>query len=138
MLFSVIQSIFKSITGRVRNATTILVLYAVDGKTPWLELTPFNDSEPSYPSSKNPSLKLPVEIVEYIADILFQAKPPVANLGDVAASICLAKPNWSDVASFMAASPDLHNIGFIRWIRVLSILDSEDWNQVLRYSHLVR
>lgn len=87
--------------------------------------------------TKFPPPPLAVELIERIADFLFEIKPPVPDsTGDV--PLCCAKPPWEDVRGFMAASLELHRMGFTRWIRVVTIKKSEDWSIISQNLHLVR
>jgi hypothetical protein len=47
---------------------------------------------------------LSVKLIERIADFYFKVQPPDDT---ESSSICYTKPRWSDVADFMAASPEL-------------------------------
>jgi hypothetical protein len=78
---------------------------------------------------------LSVELIERMADFYFELQPP-----DDAdrSSICCIKPQWSDIANFMAASSELHRMGFMRWVVVLTIRNSDDWEIAVQYSRWVR
>jgi len=81
---------------------------------------------------------LAIEIVERIADFLFEIQPPNHRSGDEGTAFCCVKPDWPQVVGFMQASLDLHNIGIERWVRILTIRESGDWKIVARWSNVVR
>ncbi|KAG9081828.1 hypothetical protein FS749_007355, partial [Ceratobasidium sp. UAMH 11750] len=77
---------------------------------------------------------LPLEIIERVADFLFEAHPPNdLDLPD----LCCVKPPWKDVAGFMNASSQLSRMGYARWTEVLVIRSPEDWSQAARYSRWI-
>lgn len=82
-------------------------------------------------------LPVPVELVERIADFLFELKPPLLDPnGD--ASITCSKPVWQDVKGWMEASVHLHHMGFLRWLRVITVYSPDDWIILLHNRSLVR
>ncbi|KAG9081829.1 hypothetical protein FS749_007356 [Ceratobasidium sp. UAMH 11750] len=92
--------------------------------TPKLELKP---------PPRNPLL--PLDVIDRIADYLFEVHPP----SDLNLSlICCTKPLWADIEGFMSASPELHSMGYMRWMTVLTIRVPEDWDRVEQISHRVR
>lgn len=83
----------------------------------------------------NPSL--PVEVIERISDFLFEIKLPIPDCtGNT--SITCSKPVWSEVESFMRASVDLHNMGFTRWLCVITVKERKDWEIILQNMRVVR
>ncbi|KAG8709648.1 hypothetical protein FRC09_000550 [Ceratobasidium sp. 395] len=80
---------------------------------------------------------LPIEVVESIANFLFELRQPGPNRGG-AALICCVKPQWADVAGFMEASPEFHRIGYNRWVPVVTIRHPNDWRILTPVRHLVR
>lgn len=85
-----------------------------------------------------PSLPpLAVELVERIADFLFELKPPVADFTGNA-PLCCTKPSWQDVSGFMEASVELHRMGFTRWLRVITVKKAEDWTIISQNLDLIR
>lgn len=78
---------------------------------------------------------LPPEILGKVAGYLMQLEPP-GNHGDE--QICARKPQWNDVRGFMEASPELHYMGFVLWVRVLTVRDHADWEKILELSNLVQ
>ncbi|CAE6412169.1 unnamed protein product [Rhizoctonia solani] len=81
---------------------------------------------------------LPLEIIELISDFLFTLRPPEHSGNVENETICCVKPSWNDVKGFMQASPGTHKLGFERWVSVLTIRDSQDWEVAFRISHLIR
>ncbi|ELU40431.1 hypothetical protein AG1IA_05535 [Rhizoctonia solani AG-1 IA] len=79
--------------------------------------------------------KFPLEIFGYIADHLFAATPPQKNHHG---SIHSTKPPFSTVRGFMSASRPLHDMGMLRWVYLLTIRDSGDWEVVLKMTNSVR
>lgn len=53
-------------------------------------------------------------------------------------SICARKPLWSDVQGFMQASVEFHQMGFVRWARVLKVHDQTGWDKILELSDSVQ
>lgn len=86
--------------------------------------------EPSCPA-------LPVELIEQICDLLFELKPPVVDPTGNAPVTC-SKPSWLDVHGLMHASPDLHSMGFMRWLRVITIRQPGDWIVISPHQSLIR
>ncbi|KAG8703311.1 hypothetical protein FRC09_004232 [Ceratobasidium sp. 395] len=82
-----------------------------------------------------PSLALPLELIERVADFLFEVQPPNDS---ALVSICSTKPLWKDVKGFMNASTHLRKMGFMRWMGVLKVKQSEDWDTAKRYSSWIR
>ncbi|KAG8776528.1 hypothetical protein FRC12_000858 [Ceratobasidium sp. 428] len=80
---------------------------------------------------------LPTEIIERVADFLFELRPPIVGR-DSAALICCVKPQWSDIAGFMGASVELHTIGYVRWLTVATVKHPQDWEILSLGLHLVR
>lgn len=81
---------------------------------------------------------LAIEIVERIADFLFEIRPPNHHSSDSGDAFCCSKPDWFEVVGFMWASLDLHNMGIERWVRILTIRESGDWKIAARWSHVIR
>ncbi|KAG8699224.1 hypothetical protein FRC09_006746, partial [Ceratobasidium sp. 395] len=77
------------------------------------------------------SLTLPFELIERVADFLFETQPPDDS---APVPICSTKSLWKDVKGFMNASTQLRKIGFMRWMGVLKIKQPEDWDTAKRYS----
>jgi hypothetical protein len=90
---------------------------------------PASDSE-----TRSKAPVFPLEIFEMVSESLFQLVSP-KDYDE--ASIISYKPAWVDVAGFIGASPELHAMGFVRWVRVLTVGSPDDWEKVLTYSHLV-
>lgn len=107
--------------------------------TPWLTQIKFEQSVPTDASQSVHSTKtnpvFPLELFEHITARLIIFSPPQDATNG---SLCSQKSSWSDVSGFMAASVLLHNIAMARWMRVLTIRSSEDWEKVLKQPHLVR
>ncbi|CAE7146234.1 unnamed protein product [Rhizoctonia solani] len=80
---------------------------------------------------------LPPELIERVADFLFQPAPPVADPSG-ATSLQSVKPLWCDVAGFMWASTTLHRMGFRRWLQVISVKNVEDWSVITDNIGLIR
>ncbi|KAG8770400.1 hypothetical protein FRC12_004288 [Ceratobasidium sp. 428] len=89
------------------------------------------------PIIRRTSQRLPIEVVENIAGFLFEVRGP-SGCRDGTSLICCIKPRWADVVGFMEASPELHRIGYIRWISVVTIRHSNDWRILAPVRHLVR
>ncbi|CAE7213655.1 unnamed protein product [Rhizoctonia solani] len=83
-------------------------------------------------------IALDSDVVELVADHLFELQPFVYQGNQEPATICCRKPRWKDVLGFMSASPAFHYIGMVRWVSVLSIRTSKDWNTALQYHNAVR
>ncbi|KAL5637746.1 hypothetical protein ACGC1H_002117 [Rhizoctonia solani] len=80
---------------------------------------------------------LPIELIEKIADCLFQPITPTSDPSG-AASGRYIKPPWRDVAGFMWASPSLHRMGYRRWLQAVSVKNVDDWKVILEHIELVR
>lgn len=88
-------------------------------------------------SNHEPAKSLPPELIEHIADYLFEIRPPAPDFaGNV--PLCHEKPLWSEISGFMSASLELHRMGVARWLRVLTVRGPDDWTMVSQNSHLVR
>lgn len=101
-----------------------------------------SDSRPSTsPKSNATSVKLlpllAIELIERIADHLFALEPPTSGLLADAPMLC-TKPAWVDVKGFMQASPELHKMGYVRWIRILTVREPEDWNIISQNLSCIR
>ncbi|KAG8731367.1 hypothetical protein FRC11_004388, partial [Ceratobasidium sp. 423] len=61
---------------------------------------------------------LPVELIERVADFLFEVTYPYpSDQKSDRTSMLSLKPSWVMVAGFMSASVDLHNIGMKQWVQ---------------------
>lgn len=80
---------------------------------------------------------LPAEVIEIIADALFEPTPRTSDPASSTAACC-SKPGWADVSGFMSASTKLHRMGYIRWIRVVTVKDIKDWGILLLDANFVR
>lgn len=80
---------------------------------------------------------LPIELVERIADFLFELKPPIPDAAGDAPITCL-KPVWLDVKGWMEASVNLHSMGFMRWLRVITVNSPDDWTILFQHQSLIR
>lgn len=76
----------------------------------------------------------PPEIFEKIAESLMELTLPERD----AAAIYPLKPPWHEVYGFLSASVALHQMGFVRWVRVLKIRSPGDWERILELAHLVQ
>lgn len=90
-----------------------------------------------YPTTQIRSL-LTIEIIERIADFLFEIQTPNQGLCNEGDSFCSTKTPWPEVEGFMYASLDLHNMGIERWVSVLTIRESGDWKIAARWSQTIR
>ncbi|CAE6438934.1 unnamed protein product [Rhizoctonia solani] len=99
--------------------------------------TPKEPPQVTKPLAPVPRSSLPPELLERIADLLFQPTVPIPD-GSSATSILHVKPSWRDVAGFMSASVGLHRMGFRRWIQIISVKDADDWGVITEYIELVR
>lgn len=91
--------------------------------------------EPAPIDRSNPSL--PIEMIERIADFLFEIEPPpLDRTGNT--PITSSKPVWSGVEGFMQANLDLHNMGFLRWLHVITVKDNQDWKIISQNMRVVR
>jgi hypothetical protein len=88
-------------------------------------------------SELTPRSSLPLELVERIADFLFQTTPAVHGSSMPESMLCV-KPLWRDVAGFMGASPILHKMGYRRWLQIISVKNVNDWNIITEHVELVR
>ncbi|KAG8701665.1 hypothetical protein FRC08_003968 [Ceratobasidium sp. 394] len=82
-----------------------------------------------------PNPPLPPDDISRVADFLFEVQPP-GNLDT--SVVCCTKPPWADVRGFMSASPELHTLGYVRWLTVLTIRIPEDWDRIEQFAHRVR
>ncbi|KAG8784457.1 hypothetical protein FRC12_018677 [Ceratobasidium sp. 428] len=82
--------------------------------------------------------RFPPELLELIAELLFQLQPQNGSTSGEETLVCCTKPSWGDVRGFMAASPALHHMGMMRWLQVLTIQEPGDWALAVRYSSVVR
>ncbi|KAG8761039.1 hypothetical protein FRC11_014492 [Ceratobasidium sp. 423] len=88
------------------------------------------------PPARIPRPSLPPELLERVADLLFQPAPPSPNPSS-ATSIRCAKPMWHGVTGFMSASSDLHIMGYRRWLQVISVKNADDWDVIIQHIELV-
>ncbi|CAE6411078.1 unnamed protein product [Rhizoctonia solani] len=88
-------------------------------------------------SQSLPRTSLPLELVERIADFLFQAIPSAQDSPEPASILCV-KPSWRDVAGFMGASLELHKMGYRRWLQIISVKNVNDWNTITEHIELIR
>ncbi|KAG9124055.1 hypothetical protein FRC07_013041 [Ceratobasidium sp. 392] len=96
---------------------------------------PFFNIPPSTKHGRSgPTPDFPLEIIEQISESLFALTPPTSF---DAASVLSRKPLWSEVFGFMGASPELHAMGYVRWVRILKVHTPEDWERITQLSHLV-
>jgi hypothetical protein len=91
-----------------------------------------------WPSKDESTRVLSVEIIELIADSLFEPHTPTFSGNIEHETICCIKPHWNEVKGFLEASPELHRIGFRRWVEVLTIRSREDWDVALAMPLLIR
>ncbi|CAE6506913.1 unnamed protein product [Rhizoctonia solani] len=80
---------------------------------------------------------LPIEIIEKIADYLFQPIPLASDPSGATSTRCKKRP-WRDVSGFMWTSPSLHRMGYRRWIQAISVKNVDDWKVILEHIKLVR
>lgn len=76
----------------------------------------------------------PPEIFEKIAESLMEFKLPE----DDDTTIYPLKPPWRAVYGFLNTSVALHQMGFVRWVRMLKVRSQGDWERVLELSDLVQ
>ncbi|KAF8688992.1 hypothetical protein RHS03_09210, partial [Rhizoctonia solani] len=101
-----------------------------------LPLTVFAIHSSQLTANKSP--EFPYELINLIADFLFELKPS-SHSGNVEnETICCVKPEWRHVAGFMNASRKLHRIGLERWIGVLIIRTTLDLEIAASFSHYIR
>ncbi|CAE6394667.1 unnamed protein product [Rhizoctonia solani] len=76
---------------------------------------------------------LPIELVEKIADYVFQ----LVSTSDPGSGRYV-KPQWREVYGWMGASPNLHKMGYRRWLRIITIKNVDDWKVISEYIELIR
>lgn len=81
--------------------------------------------------------RLPVEVTERISDFLFESQPPQLDSEDTGELISI-KPAWDSVRGFMWASIDLHKMGYMRWVQIVTVKVPSDWARLLPDAHLIR
>ncbi|KAF8599674.1 hypothetical protein BDV93DRAFT_295014 [Ceratobasidium sp. AG-I] len=86
--------------------------------------------------SVRPPPRLPVEITERISDFVFEPRLP--QLATEGGDFISTKPTWDSVSGFMSASMDLHKMGYIRWIQIVTVKVPSDWAILLPDAHLIR
>ncbi|CAE6510458.1 unnamed protein product, partial [Rhizoctonia solani] len=78
------------------------------------------------------------EVIGIIANFLFELHPPRHSGNVENDTICCVKPPWCDVKAFMQASPETHQLGFERWVSVLTVREPQDWDIAFKIPHLIR
>ncbi|KAF8599676.1 hypothetical protein BDV93DRAFT_295031 [Ceratobasidium sp. AG-I] len=96
-----------------------------------------DDVPPDDNGSARPPPQLSVEIIERIADFLFELQPPKLDSAGQRELLSTKAP-WHDVSGFMSASMDLHKMGYMRWIQSVVVKTSADWDGLLPDAALIR
>ncbi|KAF8599671.1 hypothetical protein BDV93DRAFT_609111 [Ceratobasidium sp. AG-I] len=83
-----------------------------------------------------PPPRLSVELIERIADFLFELQPPKLDSAGQCELLSTKVP-WHGVYGFMSASMDLHKMGYMRWIQSVIVKTSADWDVLLPDAALI-
>lgn len=134
--FSLLRRAYRAIRGKSKSSPNVLCdPDSNDDSSGALEST--RPSAVTRANTNPPSPPFAVELIERIADFLFELKPPVlSSTGDT--PLCCTKPPWRDVSGWMYASLELHRMGYTRWLRVITIKKAEDWIIISQNLNLIR